>query len=157
MLPTFKTWGFTLLYLIWIRQWNKWLTKQKVLYLEKTGVFHCHHPLSLLPPRWPNVPKRKSKNGHCSMKSMSGKDLSSPPSLLLLSNKQVRSGQNMFPSRCSVFWCAARFCQHALELITSQQIRLGFDLRPRCQYYDNPLLSLLHFCSPPSEVLLKIN
>lgn len=30
-------------------------------------------------PRWPNVPKRKSKNSPCSVKSMSGKDSSSPP------------------------------------------------------------------------------
>lgn len=33
-------------------------------------------PSSSPPPRWPDVPKRKSKNSQCSVKSMSGKDLS---------------------------------------------------------------------------------
>lgn len=65
------------------RWWiNSWYRKSNVFF-HQCWFFHAvtlSTFLPLPPPRWPNVPKRKSKNGQCSVKSMSGKHLSSSPS-----------------------------------------------------------------------------
>lgn len=54
------------------------MDNEKNLFLSQCSSF-SHFCLHFSPPsRWPDVPKRKSKKSQCSVKSMSGKDLSSP-------------------------------------------------------------------------------
>lgn len=124
------------------------------------GCKSCHfNPPCLSPSRWPNVPKRKSKNSQCSVKSMSGKDVSSLPFCLLFllssENKRVNSGQTVSPERRQLFWCATRFGQCTVKPITPWPTPLGFDLCPRCHCHDNPLLCLLYWCNSPQMLCWK--
>lgn len=89
--------------------------------------------------RWPNVPKRKSKNSPCSVKSMSGKDSSSlpppAPPLFFVFPATWKAASQLGPGRVHperFFWCAA-------AAATPPPLSRGSDLCPRCcRCRDNP-------------------
>lgn len=83
-------------------------------------------------PRWPDVPKRKSKNSQCSVKSMSGKDFSSPPSPLhfVVTSKQAseHSSEQVSSKTLSLLMCCLIW---SARPVSPQQAPLGFEWCPR--------------------------